>query len=249
MDLDLKWRFLEAWGEHFGDADLPVALWYSEDAVTEPTRPQGQWNCFMNELWRAQHGENVALDAESVRCFGGKRFLGFTREVSPNLPHFLSCGIPGKLEGERYKKTPEIARAGIDSLTIPDAPARYLNARRWDLLEEADAPGIIVFLAEPDVLSGLFTLANFDRIDPHGVITPFSSGCGSTVTYPSLERTGKNPRAVLGMFDPSARPYVGPQRLSFAVPMERFATMVDSMPESFLIAPAWAKVRSRIGEA
>lgn len=34
----------------------------------------------------------------------------------PNFEYFLSCGIPGKLEGERYKKTPELVRSWRRSL-------------------------------------------------------------------------------------------------------------------------------------
>jgi len=28
----------------------------------------------------------------------------------PHFEYFLSCGIPGKLEGERYKKSPELVK-------------------------------------------------------------------------------------------------------------------------------------------
>ncbi len=28
----------------------------------------------------------------------------------PGFEYFLSCGIPGKLEGERYKKTPALVK-------------------------------------------------------------------------------------------------------------------------------------------
>ena len=53
-------------------------------------------------------------------------------------------------------------------------------------------------------------------------------------------------RSVLGMFDVSARPWVQKDLLSFAVPMNKFARMVDNMEESFLITPSWARVRARI---
>ena len=31
-------------------------------------------------------------------------YLGFSEKVRPNFEFFLSCGIQGKFEGERYKK-------------------------------------------------------------------------------------------------------------------------------------------------
>jgi hypothetical protein len=48
------------------------------------------------------------------------------------------------------------------------------------------------------------------------------------------------------MFDVLARPYVARDILSFAVPMDRFVTMVDNAEESFLITESWEKVRKRI---
>ena len=96
------------------------------------------------------------------------------------------------------------------------------------------------------MLSGLFTLANFDRDDSGGVCAPFGSGCSSIVYYPLQERKAEKPGAILGMFDVSARPCVADDLLTFAVPLEKFSTMIDNMEESFLITESWAKVRKRI---
>jgi hypothetical protein len=48
------------------------------------------------------------------------------------------------------------------------------------------------------------------------------------------------------MFDVSARPYVPDDILSFAAPFAKFTRMVDNMDESFLITPAWEKIKKRI---
>lgn len=105
---------------------------------------------------------------------------------------------------------------------------------------------MVIFLAHPDVLSGLFTLTGFEESDPDGVICPFSAGCGSIVMYPYLEKDRKRPRGVLGMFDVSARPFVPRDQLSFAVPMKKFTRMVDDMDESFLITRSWERISKRI---
>jgi hypothetical protein len=34
--------------------------------------------------------------------------------------------------------------------------------KRWDTLDEADSPEVVIFFAPPDVISGLFTLAIAD---------------------------------------------------------------------------------------
>jgi len=247
MDLSLKQRFLDAWCEHFGDADLPVALWYSDQPIVPLPALAERNRCFIAYLRRVFEGAALSVDVDSIGCMGGKRHLGFTETLSPTIHYFLSCGIPGKLEGERYKKTPEIAQASIARSSAFHAPGKYLNARRWDQLQREDTPQLVVFFAGGDVLSGLFTLANFDREDTHGVIAPFGAGCSAVVYHPFTERSEARPRAVLGMFDPSARPHIGPEKLSFAVPMERFGDMVGWMPESFLIAPAWRRLSERFG--
>jgi hypothetical protein len=118
--------------------------------------------------------------------------------------------------------------------------------KRWDALTAADNPEAVVFFARPDVLSGLFTLSNFDQVTVHGVVAPFAAGCGSIVQYPYLERDAEAPRAILGMFDVSARPYVPSDILTFAVPMRKFTSMVRNMEESFLITHSWEKVRQRL---
>ena len=126
------------------------------------------------------------------------------------------------------------------------APARFIVFKRWDKLEPADNPEVVIFFAQPDVLSGLFTLASFDEADPNGVFAPFSAGCGSIVQYPYLERDSNRPRGVLGMFDVSARPFVPKETLTFALPMIKFLRMIENMEESFLMTASWSKVKARI---
>jgi hypothetical protein len=96
------------------------------------------------------------------------------------------------------------------------------------------------------VLSGLFTLASYDETEQNMVIAPFGSGCASIVQYPYMEVKAPRPRAVIGMFDVSARPFVSPDTLTFATPVGKFQRMIDNMGESFLITPSWSKVQKRI---
>ena len=130
--------------------------------------------------------------------------------------------------------------------SIADAKGNYIIFKRWDNLEESDEPAVVVFFAKPDVLSGLFTLANFDQTEPNGTFTPFGAGCASIVHYPYLEKDSDRPRAVIGMFDPSARPCVPKDTLSFAVPMVKFVKMIGYMEESFLITETWKTVKKRL---
>ena len=150
------------------------------------------------------------------------------------------------MEGERYKKSPEIVREIMKDLPVFEAPGEYIIFKRWDSLDETDNPDVVIFFSPPDILSGLFTLAGFDESDPNSVIAPFSAGCGSTVMYPYLEGRKPRPRCVIGMFDVSARPFVPPGILTFSAPFKKFETMAGNMKESFLITTSWSKVRSRL---
>lgn len=250
MDIELKERFLAVCEKYFNEAELPIVLYYTDDARdVEVVKPPSGHRCIFADLVKVTRGESICFDADSFGCFGGKRYLGFGEEVIPNFKYFLSCGIPGKLEGERYKKTPELVKEIMKKVPKFQAPGRFIVFKRWDMLEESDEPDVVVFFVRPDILSGLFTLANFDIGEPNGVFSPFSAGCGSIVQYPYLEKGSDFPRAVLGMFDVSARPFVPEDVLGFSVPMEKFVTMVENMEESFLITPSWHKIQKRIKEA
>lgn len=248
--MQLKDGFLERWAKYFPGADLPVVFYYTDDPgeVRAAGEPKG-WRCFIGALAKTRSGEPLAFDNAAVTCRGGKRYLGFTSELFPKFDYFLSCGLDGEVEGERYKKTPELVRQLMYGFEDLPAPARYIVFKRWDGLEEPDSPEGVVFFTYGDILSGLFTLANFDRADSEGVFAPFSAGCGSIVRFVRLEARKENPRAVLGMFDVSARPTVEGEQLSFSVPFEMFRRMVGNMDESFLITESWDKVRKRIAGA
>jgi uncharacterized protein (DUF169 family) len=247
MDMELKERFLKLWRKYFHGAELPVIFYYADEAGDiEVVKRPSEHRCIFIDLLKATKGEPVCFDADSFGCFGGEKYLGFGQELIPNFEYFLSCGIPGKLEGERYKKTPELVKEIMGKGPEFTAPGRFIMFKRWDMLEDADEPDVVVFFARPDVLSGLFTLANFDVGELSGVFCPFSAGCGSIVQYPLLEKESDCPRAVLGMFDVSARQFVSGDILSFSVLMKKFTAMVENIEESFLITVSWGKIQKRI---
>jgi len=247
MDIKMKETFIEGWKKYFNGADLPITFYYSQEAGGAETvkSPSGH-QCIIGVLSRVRKGTSLCFDVNSIGCPGGKRYLGFTQEIRPEFEYFLSCGIPGKLEGERYKKTPELVKEAMKRMPEFKAPAQFIVFKRWDKLEKQDNPEVVIFFAQPDVLSGLFTLTNFDEADPNGVFAPFSAGCGSIVQYPYLEKDSTRPRGVVGMFDVSARPFVPKETLTFALPMIKFLRMIENMEESFLITPSWDKVKARI---
>ncbi len=246
MDIELKNKFIALWKKYF-DAELPITLYYTgEEGHAELVQPGSVPRCIIGALSNVRKGRSMCFNIESVGCFGGKKYLGFTEKIRPNFEYFLSCGIPGELEGERYKKSPQLVMEWMKKAPVFKAPAQYVIFKRWDTLEESDNPEVVIFFAQADVLSGLFTLANFDVIEQNGVIAPMGSGCSTIVQYPYLEKDSRQPKGVIGMFDVSARPFVPENVLTFAVPMSKFAAMVENMEESFLTTGSWQAVQKRI---
>jgi hypothetical protein len=250
MDMNRKQQFLRLWEKYFPGAELPIIFYYTDEVGSvEPVKAPAGHRCIFADLARVRAGQPLRFDVESVGCFGGKRYTGLGNAAMPNFDYFLSCGIPGKLEGERYKRTPELVKEWVAQVPESRAPARFIVFKRWDLLEEIDTPDVAIFFAEPDVLSGLFTLASFDVAQPNGVFVPFGAGCASTIQYPYIESRSDSPRGVLGLFDVSARPFVSPDILTFSVPMNKLQQMIDNMDESFLTTESWNRVRKRIGRS
>lgn len=246
MDIKFKDKFIVFWEKYFGGAELPVAFYYSDTERAELAKAGKVSRCVIGAITPVRNGRSFTFDTDSIGCFGGKRYLGFAERLRPEFEYFLSCGVPGKMEGERYKKSPALVKEIMGNWPSFSAPKSFINFKRWDNLNDEDEPEVAVFFATPDVLSGLFTLANFDRSNPDSVFTPMGSGCSSIVSYPYREMTSENPRAVIGMFDPSARPFVPKNTLSFAVPVKRLIEMVDNIEESFLTTATWQTIRKRI---
>ncbi len=250
MDKTLKEKFMKLWTRYFGGSELPLTFYYSDKAGAAEVVPERKdRHCLICDLARARAGHPLAFARESFGCPGGCYYAGFEEHLRPGIEHFLSTGIPGKMEGERYKKTPELALEAVSRIPELQAEGKYIVFKRWDNLDTRDEPQVVIFFATPDVLSGLFTLANFDETSQSGVVTAFSSGCAAIIRLPLAERRSEHPRAFLGMFDVSARPCVPANVLTFAVPMAKFVRMIDNMPESFLITHSWEKVKERIGKS
>lgn len=250
MKPGLKQQFMERWSKYFPNSELPIAFYYTDEpGDAQAVRVTEGQHCFIGDLTGARQGRSLCFGTKSVACFGGKRYLGFSQNLMPNFEYFLSCGIPGKLEGERYKKTPELVRELLEHVPTFTAPSKFIVFKRWDMLDEKDEPQVVIFFAPPDVLSGLFTLANYDEPTNEAVFCPMGAGCGTIVQYPILECRSDHPRAVLGMFDVSARPGVDSSSLTFSVPMQKFERMVGDMDESFLTTGSWEKVKTRLAAA
>lgn len=245
LDNSLKERFQSLWSRYFGETELPIILYYTDKETVEENDPEKSSRCLIATLNRVRKGASIRFNTNTIRCPGGKRATGWNPDLGDGFEYFLSSGIPDVREGERYMKSPELVKKWLKDSPRYIASSSQIVFKRWDHLDEDDDPEVVIFYANPDVISGLFTLSNYD-LDYEGVIAPFGSGCASIIMNPVLEGGKEHPRCVFGMFDPSARPYVGKNTLTFTVPMKRFTEMVENMEESFLITPTWDTIKKRL---
>jgi uncharacterized protein (DUF169 family) len=247
MNLEIRDHFIQQWKKYFNNADLPITFYYTDyPGNASVMSSTGKWKCLICQLQKVRSGQSLAFNSESLKCGGAKRYLGFADKIRPNFEYFLSCGIENEMEGERYIRTPQLVKELMKNQKKLNIPGRFIVFKRWDNLNEDDNPEVVIFFAPPDILSGLFTLANYDQSEPDSTITPFAAGCGSLVYFPYIEKDSGRPRAVIGMFDVSARPCVQEGVLTFSVPVVKFTKMISYMDESFLITDSWKKVQNRI---
>ena len=135
----------------------------------------------------------------------------------------------------------------IRQIQVPRAEKTYLHFARLDTLASFDNVEGLLFLATPDILSGLTTWAFFDTNAFDTVATPFGSGCSSVVTFTILENRKGGKRTFLGFFDPSVRPHFEADKLSYTIPMSRFKEMYETMRQSCLFdTHAWGKIKERM---
>jgi len=232
-----------------GMNNSPVGFCYTDekpdDAIGFKKIKRG--SCIISLAYQASQGKIAAADAETYGCPGAGRYLGFNPEVRQFFAEFLSCGMEDVVEGERYIKTPELAQIKIDRQQLPSAPAQYaVFAPLTDWNFDAP-PEIVIFFVPPDILSALVVLSDYDNeSEDSNTVVRFGSGCGQIVAIPLDEAKREHPRAVLGMFDISARPWVPRDILTFAAPTPLFQRMAGNIEGSFLQTGAWEKIHQRV---
>ncbi len=252
----------------------PVAILWSDTAPPHALSfHKGKWGCVMAMFAQAAvFCKTVAFDRETFGCFGGGVGLGFGNQYEhwrggiDCFYGFLSTGNDGREEsaviadeyrqagrkaaadrflyGERFVKSPELAKIFVNALPIIDIPARYVLFKPLGLLDEQkEKPEVIVFTANPDQLSALIALANYARGTLDRVVVKPGAGCQSIGILAYAEGRSPSPRAVLGMTDIAARVYtaatLGHNVMTFAVPYKLYLELESNVEGSFLEGETW----------
>lgn len=229
-------KFTTLFHEAFGEkTPLPIAFGYSGKAAANVKQIP---RCMIGAIRKVCGGEPLTLSANNVLCGGGGLYTAFA-PMQERIQAFVS-------ETEHYKQNKEQVKDYVDRLGIRLSEKPYLNFIRIDKLENLDEIEGVVFFATPDVLSGLCSWAFYDNNADDAVCTRFASGCCSIVTFAATENARGGRSCFIGMLDPSARPLIPCNELTFAIPACRFKEMLLTMEQSALFQKAYSIVRKRI---
>jgi uncharacterized protein (DUF169 family) len=259
--------------EAIGAPFPPVAVLFSDVKPEGAIQfAEGKWGCVMWLLASAAKGRPAVADRDTFGCLGGGVGLGFGNQYE-SWPggiqcfyHFLSTGVgdteegreaaeegraqlrreayENVLHGEGYIKTPELVKKFVDALPMMEVPNRYVVLKPLDQVGAGERPEVVVFLVDPDRLSALVVLANYDRESNNNVRMPYGAGCQTIGIFAYREATNESPHAIVGLTDLSARRYIARQvgrndLLSFTVPFEMFREMEANVKGSFLERDTW----------
>ncbi|MDI6796604.1 MAG: DUF169 domain-containing protein [Desulfatibacillaceae bacterium] len=268
----MKSRIARAIGLEFS----PVAVSWTDKMPQDAKQfKKGRFGCVMFMLAAAARGKTAVFDRETYGCYGGGVGLGFgnTYKAFPGgeegFCRFLSTGNKGSAQGEqiaeqlkpfvrqefyddfmlgeRYLKSPQLVEKFIQNLPITDVPQKYAVFQPLSAVDEKEnPPDIVAFLADMDQLAALVIFANHSRQTNDNVTIPWAAGCQTLALYPLQESRSKNPRAVVGLTDISARLYVKRalkrDLMSFAAPFALFKEMEENLDNSFVERTTWKEL-------
>jgi uncharacterized protein (DUF169 family) len=204
--------------------------------------------CSLSAFKEVMDGKTVYFSGNSRGCPGLKTGLGFEEgtKIPGGIEYFLSCGRgEGYPEGERLKKTPEIAKEYYEGLPRNVHDSRYITLKQVTQINEEE-PSLVIFLANPDQLSALISLFSYETDVVDNVIAPMTSGCSSLIKLPLSEMKKDNPRAVIGLVDIWARPIFEPNTFAFTVAYDAYLKMEENSKDCFLQVKTWDGIKNRL---
>jgi uncharacterized protein (DUF169 family) len=215
------------------------------------------FGCVASMLVTSSKKSRVAyFDRKTYGCPGGGTGLGFgDRYGSFPIDCLLSTGNKdfaakmGRLgsemeEGERFYKDPETARKWVRTLPFRDVPSEYVVFKPLEQVTDQEQPVLIVFFVNPDQLSALVVLADYNRGTNQSIAAPFGAACQS-ILFGYTEADKESPGGIIGFFDIAQRSQVDRETLTFTVPFKMFQEMEGSIEGSFLEMPVWKKLQER----
>ena len=236
-----------------GSSPAPMMMPTAEMEARNEITPEDVFkahSCVLKHLLVARKkGIPAYFSKEHFGCPGAAFYLGFTKPLLESVIHFISTGMPGLPHCERYIDSPDVARRFYNEEMDPvPAPKQFCIFKPLSQCIRNDRPEFVVFFAQAEIISGLFGHCFFVTNDKEVVLSPAGSGCALLVTWPLKYLTQGKMKAIMGGWDPSCRPFLKNNEITFTVPYALFERMVQRWKESFLTGPAWSLARKRIAK-
>ena len=112
--------------EILGLKESPLGIYYTNDKPEGVTPKTGIQLCMIGLFRKRGKTGRLSISIRAISdVLEALTTWGFWTLPRPNIEYFLSCGIPGEMEGERYIKTPELAREYFGKMKPRPAPATY----------------------------------------------------------------------------------------------------------------------------
>jgi len=140
--------------EILGLDEQPMGVFYSDEkpssgfspkATDMPTREKemknevdwqavfNQFSCAIGHIWRARKKKTAAFfDAEHFGCPGAAFWLGFMKPQTETIIHYVSTGVPGRMEGELYCDSPDELRRIFDEIDPRPAPHKMRYSKAFE---------------------------------------------------------------------------------------------------------------------
>ncbi|MCD6570444.1 MAG: DUF169 domain-containing protein [Deltaproteobacteria bacterium] len=232
--------------------EMPLAVFSTDEKPSSGFTPGQGWKfqCVVSCIRLARKKRTASYFSRGQNfCPGGMLYTNVIDEIPEFIAPYVSTGIPGVLDGERYCRTPEIVQRFLEAVKLPPDPLTYRVFKPIEKLTEGETPELVIFYARPEILSGLYTLVQYYTGGLNSVITPWGAGCTALYTWVKKYMLQGKEIAVLGGFDVTARPHMELEELTLSMPYNMFLEILKCYKESFIFTKSWPLVKRRIGKS
>jgi hypothetical protein len=179
-------------------------------------------------------GVPSVFNAENFGCPGFWFYSGYLDKLPEVNHYFVSRGIPALMPGERLIPSRRSSKKSSARLEGRTPKGTHLVFERIDRINSEPEIEVVVFFANPEIITGLAGLVRFAVDNDEAVRSIYGSGCASIFAWPmQLARQGRE-EAVLGVFDPAARPWLKIGEMTLAMPFGLFEKICASCKSSFM---------------
>lgn len=225
----------------------PCGVYFSNEKPANALELKKKGNgCIVPLILKASTGIPLVISEASTGWPCSAFYLGFQDSIFEGIEYFLSNKEDFWRPCERFIQNPALAKAFVDNVNAvkPDKP--FLIVKPLEDFFPDEEPESVMFFVNADQLSALVFLCHFDAPGAMDrVLSPFASACMALVTLPLKLSREKEEKAVMGMFDLSARTRMPHDLLSLAMPYSFLKKLAGFLPESFISTETWKTVRAR----